>query len=241
MSLRLRPRPLRPGGERDAPLVLVCTTSSSRKLNVMEPVRQAWVNTASKVPVICVGTSAHPRQFCIWALMPSGSLTGRTGAVGNCSSPPIDTVPVILAAGVPSPEPTTASTEGPVWQTWNYQSDEPWVSGTCAFEGPRVLTGCDDLIAGPGAAEVRKCPNPQRATGVRVNKDGCLTRRHRLGVSERRACRVLGQARSTHRHRARRPDDEPHGWWPGSSRWRRSLGGRAIGGLRSCCVGRAGR
>ena len=33
--------------------------------------------------------------------------------------------------------------------------------------------------------------------------------RHRLGVSERRACRVLGQARSTHRHRARRPDDEP--------------------------------
>ena len=65
--------------------------------------------------------------------------------------------------------------------------------------------------------------------------------RHRLGVSERRACRVLGQARSTHRHRARRPDDEPHGWWPGSSRWRRSLGGRAIGGLRSCCVGRAGR
>ena len=57
----------------------------------------------------------------------------------------------------------------------------------------------------------------------------------------RRACRVLGQARSTHRHRARRPDDEPHGWWPGSSRWRRSLGGRAIGGLRSCCVGRAGR
>ena len=25
----------------------------------------------------------------------------------------------------------------------------------------------------------------------------------------RRACRVLGQARSTHRHRARRPDDEP--------------------------------
>ena len=33
--------------------------------------------------------------------------------------------------------------------------------------------------------------------------------RHQLGVSERRACRVLGQARSTHRHRARVPDDEP--------------------------------
>ncbi len=32
---------------------------------------------------------------------------------------------------------------------------------------------------------------------------------HRLPVSERRACRVLGQARSTHRHRARVPDDEP--------------------------------
>ena len=33
--------------------------------------------------------------------------------------------------------------------------------------------------------------------------------RHQLGVSERRACRVLGHARSTHRHRARVPDDEP--------------------------------
>ena len=33
--------------------------------------------------------------------------------------------------------------------------------------------------------------------------------RHRLSVSERRACRVLGQARSTHRHRAVVSDDEP--------------------------------
>ncbi|HJO06752.1 MAG TPA: IS3 family transposase [Chloroflexota bacterium] len=33
--------------------------------------------------------------------------------------------------------------------------------------------------------------------------------RGRLGVSERRACRVVGHARSTHRHQARRPDDEP--------------------------------
>ncbi len=33
--------------------------------------------------------------------------------------------------------------------------------------------------------------------------------RRRLSVSERRACRVLGQARSTHRHRQRVPDDEP--------------------------------
>ena len=32
---------------------------------------------------------------------------------------------------------------------------------------------------------------------------------HRLGVSERRACRVLSQARSTHRHRAVAPADEP--------------------------------
>ena len=32
---------------------------------------------------------------------------------------------------------------------------------------------------------------------------------HRLGVSERRACRVLNQARSTHRHRPVIPDDEP--------------------------------
>ena len=31
----------------------------------------------------------------------------------------------------------------------------------------------------------------------------------RLGVSERRACRVLGQARSTQRHGLRVPDDEP--------------------------------
>ena len=31
----------------------------------------------------------------------------------------------------------------------------------------------------------------------------------RLGVSERRACRVLGHARSTHRHRPLVPDDEP--------------------------------
>ena len=31
----------------------------------------------------------------------------------------------------------------------------------------------------------------------------------RLGVSERRACRVMGHARSTHRHLARMPDDEP--------------------------------
>jgi len=29
-----------------------------------------------------------------------------------------------------------------------------------------------------------------------------------LGVSERRACRVLGQARSTQRHVAKVPDDE---------------------------------
>ena len=33
--------------------------------------------------------------------------------------------------------------------------------------------------------------------------------RARLGVSERRACRVLGHARSTHRHRPLVPDDEP--------------------------------
>ena len=33
--------------------------------------------------------------------------------------------------------------------------------------------------------------------------------RARLGVSERRACRVLGHARSTHRHRPVVPDDEP--------------------------------
>ena len=32
---------------------------------------------------------------------------------------------------------------------------------------------------------------------------------HRLGVSKRRACRVLSQARSTHRHRPVVPDDEP--------------------------------
>ena len=32
---------------------------------------------------------------------------------------------------------------------------------------------------------------------------------HRLGVSERRACRVLCQARSTQRHRAVVPEDEP--------------------------------
>ena len=32
---------------------------------------------------------------------------------------------------------------------------------------------------------------------------------HRLDVSERRACRVLNQARSTHRHRPVIPDDEP--------------------------------
>ena len=32
---------------------------------------------------------------------------------------------------------------------------------------------------------------------------------HRLGVSERRACRVLSQARSTHRHRPVVPADEP--------------------------------
>ena len=32
---------------------------------------------------------------------------------------------------------------------------------------------------------------------------------HQLGVSERRACRVLRQARSTQRHRAVVPDDEP--------------------------------
>ena len=32
---------------------------------------------------------------------------------------------------------------------------------------------------------------------------------HRLGVSERRACRVLSQVRSTHRHRPVVPDDEP--------------------------------
>ena len=32
---------------------------------------------------------------------------------------------------------------------------------------------------------------------------------HRLGVSERRACRVLSQARSTHRHRPVVPNDEP--------------------------------
>ncbi len=32
---------------------------------------------------------------------------------------------------------------------------------------------------------------------------------HRLGVSERRACRVLNQARSTHRHRAVVSEDEP--------------------------------
>ena len=33
--------------------------------------------------------------------------------------------------------------------------------------------------------------------------------RRRLHVSERRACRVLGHARSTHRHRQRVPEDEP--------------------------------
>jgi len=33
--------------------------------------------------------------------------------------------------------------------------------------------------------------------------------RTRLGVSERRACRVMGLARSPHRHLARRPEDEP--------------------------------
>ena len=31
----------------------------------------------------------------------------------------------------------------------------------------------------------------------------------KLGVSERRACRVLGQARSTQRYRASPPSDEP--------------------------------
>ena len=31
----------------------------------------------------------------------------------------------------------------------------------------------------------------------------------RLGVAERRACRVIGHARSTYRHLARLPDDEP--------------------------------
>ena len=32
--------------------------------------------------------------------------------------------------------------------------------------------------------------------------------RHQLGVSERRACRVIGHARSTHRHTVVVPDDE---------------------------------
>ena len=44
-------------------------------------------------------------------------------------------------------------------------------------------------------------PVPRRPAVVHVQ--------HRLGVSERRACRVLSQARSTHRHRPVVPDDEP--------------------------------
>ncbi len=30
------------------------------------------------------------------------------------------------------------------------------------------------------------------------------------------------------------------GWWNGSSRWRPSMGGMAIGGSRGCCGGKAG-
>ena len=62
-----------------------------------------------------------------------------------------------------------------------------------------------------------------------------------LGVSERRVCRECWARRGRSTGIGRGGRMMSHGWWSGSSRWRRSMGGRAIGGLRGCCVGRAGR
>ena len=52
-----------------------------------------------------------------------------------------------------------------------------------------------------GGLGIRLSPSRRRQVAHHV--------RARLGVSERRACRVLGHARSTHRHRPVVPDDEP--------------------------------
>ena len=63
--------------------------------------------------------------------------------------------------------------------------------------------------------------------------------RLQLGVSERRACRVLDQPRSTHRHRQRVLDDEPR-LVARSSSSRRSMDGMAIDESRRSCRAKAG-
>ena len=71
----------------------------------------------------------------------------------------------------------------------------------------------------PAAEEAGGRPGPGQRDPQRGDLGKLLSppRRHqavnhvctRLGVSERRACRVMGHARSPHRHLARLPDDEP--------------------------------
>ena len=68
--------------------------------------------------------------------------------------------------------------------------------------------------------------------------------RERLGaerVSERRACQVLGQVRSTQRRERPIPDDEARLVGPDGGVWLRNTGVMATGGSRRYFMGKGGR
>ena len=80
-----------------------------------------------------------------------------------------------------------------------------------ALEGARASKHAAEEAGGrPGT---RQQDSPRGGLGKLLSpsrrRPAVVLVQHRLGVSERRACRVLSQARSTHRHRPVVPDDEP--------------------------------
>lgn len=62
-----------------------------------------------------------------------------------------------------------------------------------------------------------------------VKRDAVVHAQKAFGVSERRACIVIGIARQVARYVSQWPDDVP-----GYGRWRRSDAGLAIGGWAIC-------
>ena len=63
--------------------------------------------------------------------------------------------------------------------------------------------------AAPRTSRLRRTGGGYRRMGLLRGEGWLVTQRVFERLSERRACRVLGHARSTHRHRRRVPDDEP--------------------------------
>jgi hypothetical protein len=77
----------------------------------------------------------------------------------------------------------------------------------------------------------------KKVVGPVAEREGVAHLQAVMGLSERRACQIIGADRKMVRYRYRRPPTPS--FVPGCATWPTSGGGSATAGYSSCCAGRA--